>query len=124
MMKSGQKDGADLKGHHPSVEEGEVNRTVCFSWEQCDCETKRTIKIKNCGDFFVYWLKPTHCCNKVYCTDPQTSTTEEASESLTGEPPQLPSSVPAGDTSTGEGHSKSSTTGPIRETSSPQEMET
>ncbi|XP_072893130.1 uncharacterized protein [Hemitrygon akajei] len=59
-----------LDGSHPSVGEGEVNRTVCFSWEKNNCSTKRTIKIKNCGAFFVYWLKPTHCCNKVYCTDP------------------------------------------------------
>ncbi|XP_072894514.1 uncharacterized protein [Hemitrygon akajei] len=59
-----------LNGSHPSVGEGEVNRTVCFSYWGNNCSTKRTIKIKNCGAFFVYWLKPTHCCNKVYCTDP------------------------------------------------------
>ncbi|XP_059815951.1 uncharacterized protein LOC132387594 [Hypanus sabinus] len=62
-----------LNGSHPSVGEGEVHRTVCFSWEQSNCETKRTIKIKNCGAFFVYWLKPTLCCGKVYCTGSQSS---------------------------------------------------
>ncbi|XP_062895886.1 pancreatic secretory granule membrane major glycoprotein GP2-like isoform X2 [Mobula hypostoma] len=107
-----------LNGHHPSVGEGEVNRTVCFSWEQNNCDRNRTIKIKNCGDFFVYWLKPTLCCDKVYCTDPQISTSEEAAEHT-----QEPSSVPVGDTSTVERHSESSTKGPIQETSSAQEKE-
>ncbi|XP_072893516.1 uncharacterized protein [Hemitrygon akajei] len=78
-----------LNGSHPSVGEGEVHRTVCFIWEQNNCETKRTIKIKNCGAFFVYWLKPTLCCNKVYCTDPASvptpqpkGTTPEPSDDL------------------------------------------
>ncbi|XP_059839371.1 uncharacterized protein LOC132401290 [Hypanus sabinus] len=66
-----------LNGHHPSTGEGEVNRTVCFSWKSNSCETKRIIKVKNCGAFFVYWLKPTLCCNKVYCTDPASEPTPQ-----------------------------------------------
>ncbi|XP_072893903.1 uncharacterized protein [Hemitrygon akajei] len=78
-----------LNGSHPSIGEGEVHRTVCFSWEQNNCATKRTIKIKNCGAFFVYWLKPTFCCYRVYCTDPASvpapqpeGTTHEPSDDL------------------------------------------
>ncbi|XP_062895885.1 uromodulin-like isoform X1 [Mobula hypostoma] len=138
-----------LNGHHPSVGEGEVNRTVCFSWEQNNCDRNRTIKIKNCGDFFVYWLKPTLCCDKVYCTDPASvptlhpvgTTSELGNDSYTitdpvtcpdpqistseeaAEHTQEPSSVPVGDTSTVERHSESSTKGPIQETSSAQEKE-
>ncbi|XP_062895372.1 uncharacterized protein LOC134341447 [Mobula hypostoma] len=94
-----------LNGHHPSTGEGEVNRTVCFSWEQNNCDTKRTIKIKNCGAFFVYWLKPTLCCNRVYCTDPASvptlqpvgTTSEPSNDSYTITDPETcpdPTSVP------------------------------
>ncbi|XP_072894523.1 uncharacterized protein [Hemitrygon akajei] len=102
-----------LNGSHPSVGEGEVNSTVCFSWEQSNCVVKRTIKIKNCGTFFVYWLKPTHCCYKVYCTDPTTvptpqpkGTTTEPSDDLStitdpdtsADPTSVPTQQPEGTT--------------------------
>ena len=51
-----------LKGDHPTVEEGEVSSTVCFtrrsSW--C-CDVSHKIRVRNCTSFHVYLLVPTRC---------------------------------------------------------------
>ncbi|XP_055522313.1 pancreatic secretory granule membrane major glycoprotein GP2-like [Leucoraja erinacea] len=62
-----------LNGSHPSGD-GEVTRTVCFHpvnryGNDDTCLTHQEIKIKNCGDYFVYFLKPTSGNYSVYCAD-------------------------------------------------------
>ena len=53
---------------HPSIHEGEVYRTVCFSrHSSCYCQYQKTIKVKNCGSFYVYWLDGTPTCSLRYC---------------------------------------------------------
>eukprot|EP00112_Aurelia_sp_Birch-Aquarium-sp1_P009532 Seg2086.2 transcript_id=Seg2086.2/GoldUCD/mRNA.D3Y31 product="Pancreatic secretory granule membrane major glycoprotein GP2" protein_id=Seg2086.2/GoldUCD/D3Y31 len=46
-----------LSGKHPNESEGKVSRTVCFSYNGNKCWHPTTIKVKNCGNFYVYWLK-------------------------------------------------------------------
>ncbi|XP_072894676.1 uncharacterized protein [Hemitrygon akajei] len=88
------------------------------------CETNRTIKVRNCGDFFVYWLKPTDCCKKVYCTDLETPTNGCPKGTLTSEIFQEPSLNPTSGTSsdikksTSEEANDSSTGEPTQEPSS------
>ncbi|XP_072894362.1 uncharacterized protein, partial [Hemitrygon akajei] len=87
------------------------------------CETNRTIKVRNCGDFFVYWLKPTDCCKKVYCTDLETPTNGCPKGTLTSEIFQEPSLNPTSGTSsdikksTSEEANDSSTGEPTQEPS-------
>ena len=56
-----------LTGDHPTVDEGEVRRAVCFSnglgW--C-CKKTSSIRVKNCSSFYVYYLVPTQCPYR-YC---------------------------------------------------------
>ncbi|XP_072894508.1 uncharacterized protein [Hemitrygon akajei] len=88
-----------LNGSHPSVEEGEVTRTVCFTWRDFTCYWRREIKVKNCCRYFVYQLKPAPCSSAVYCTAPETATTEQAkltsTEGSTQEPSTAPSEEPS-----------------------------
>ncbi|XP_060703047.1 uncharacterized protein LOC132829704 [Hemiscyllium ocellatum] len=58
-----------LNGRHPSVSEGEVTRTICFSWNNNNCFSSQGIIIKKCPTFFVYELKPTEFCNAGYCAE-------------------------------------------------------
>ncbi|XP_051865234.1 uncharacterized protein LOC127566795 [Pristis pectinata] len=90
-----------LNGPHPSIGEGEVSRTICFTLSGNSCYRKQEIKVKNCTDYFVYqlWPLPYTYIYSVYCTDMETSTKEQLKASSTGEPTQEPSSDPAGDTS-------------------------
>ncbi|XP_059815953.1 oncoprotein-induced transcript 3 protein-like [Hypanus sabinus] len=57
-----------LTGPHPNVGEGEVIKTICFSWDTHTCYLSQGIKVKNCSGYFVYWLNPTHWGYAVYCT--------------------------------------------------------
>ncbi|XP_062892781.1 pancreatic secretory granule membrane major glycoprotein GP2-like [Mobula hypostoma] len=57
-----------IRGPHPNVGEGEVNRTVCFTWSIYTCSGSREIRVKNCSGYFVYWLGPAPWSNAVYCT--------------------------------------------------------
>ena len=67
-----------LQGSHPSVEDGVVSRKVCFGYYQSGfsygqrrqntcCKQSTYIKVRNCGSFYVYKLKPTSY-NSRYCT--------------------------------------------------------
>lgn len=56
-----------LNGIHPTVAEGEVTRTVCYHYSGSCCYWSSTIKVLNCGGFYVYELKPTTGCSLRYC---------------------------------------------------------
>ena len=55
-----------LDGAHPTMEDGEVENTVCFSDRSTGCKYTRDIFVKNCGSYFIYKLRPT-ACNARYC---------------------------------------------------------
>ena len=63
--------GADwsgwLDGSHPTVEDGEVQRTVCFSDRSTGCQYIKEISVKNCGSHFIYKLQKPATCNSRYC---------------------------------------------------------
>lgn len=45
-----------MAGIHPDVEEGVVDRFVCFSIKQICCMTSVSMRVRNCGGFYVYKL--------------------------------------------------------------------
>ena len=57
-----------LNGKHPTVEDGEVTRTVCFNKDGSCCWQTRQVNIYNCSGFYVYKLPPTHRCSLRYCS--------------------------------------------------------
>ncbi|XP_022786860.1 uncharacterized protein LOC111327040 [Stylophora pistillata] len=66
-----------LSRNHPSVADGIVEATVCFHWGSNCCFWSLHIKVRNCGEFFVYQLKQTPTCSLRYCAnrqEPKTST--------------------------------------------------
>lgn len=56
-----------LNTTHPSVADGIVETNVCFHWGSDCCYWSATIKVRNCGGFFVYLLNQTPYCNLRYC---------------------------------------------------------
>ena len=57
-----------LNGTHPTPKDGVVNRIVCFNWNSNCCNWQVSIKVKNCGLFYVYRLmKPPPGCQLRYC---------------------------------------------------------
>ena len=56
-----------LNGTHPLIIDGEVSRTVCFSWKLSCCQWTKAIKIRNCGGFYVYYLEKVSACSLRYC---------------------------------------------------------
>ena len=57
-----------FNGDYPTVDEGEVERTVCFGKDSSRCcQEKNFIKVKNCSSFYVYRLVPTAKCPYRYC---------------------------------------------------------
>ena len=50
---------------HPTVEDGEVQKKVCFSDRDTGCKYYRKIFMKNCGSYFIYQLHPR--CESRYC---------------------------------------------------------
>ena len=55
-----------LIGAHPTVEDGKVQRKVCFSDRKTGCKYGINIPVKNCGSYFIYELLPPRC-NSRYC---------------------------------------------------------
>ena len=47
-----------LNGSHPTVNEAAVQRRVCFGFHGHCCIYSTYIRVRNCGDFYVYQLKP------------------------------------------------------------------
>ena len=57
-----------LDGAHPTVEDGEVFRKVCFSDRSTGCRYIKEILVKNCGSYYIYKLiKPQRCPSR-YCS--------------------------------------------------------
>ena len=56
-----------LDGAHPTVEDGEILRTVCFSDRSTGCKFSQVTIVKNCGSYFIYKLRPVINCNSRYC---------------------------------------------------------
>ena len=54
-------------GGHPTVADGQVTRTVCFNSGYNCCYYSRSIKVRNCGSYYVYYLNGTPTCNARYC---------------------------------------------------------
>ena len=51
---------------HPTVEDGKVQRRVCFSDRSTGCKYRRSIVLRNCGSYFIYKLYPPPCPSR-YC---------------------------------------------------------
>ena len=57
-----------LDDAHPTVEDGEVGKKVCFSDRSTGCQSKNMISVKNCGSYFIYELLEPPVCNSRYCS--------------------------------------------------------
>ena len=56
-----------LDGAHPTVEDGEVSRTVCLSDRSTGCKYVIKISVQNCGSFYIYKFAEPLSCNSRYC---------------------------------------------------------
>ena len=59
-----------LTDGHPTVADGIVTRKVCFSYSSNCCYYKSvSIRVRNCGSFYVYYLNstPGSACHYRYC---------------------------------------------------------
>ena len=56
-----------LNGSYPTVNEGAVQRRVCFRYYGDCCFFSTYIRVRNCGGFYVYQLKPLTLCYSRYC---------------------------------------------------------
>ena len=57
-----------LAGSHPTMEDGEVSRTICFSDRATGCKYSIEISVKNCGSFYIYKLAQLPGCSSRYCS--------------------------------------------------------
>jgi len=58
-----------MNGTHPTQEEGIVTRRSCFHFYKKCCNWKKDIRVRNCGDFYVYELDTVPFCDARYCSD-------------------------------------------------------
>ena len=56
-----------ISGGNPAVADGEVTRSVCYFWSGNDCRWNNSIKVRNCGAFYVYKLQKPPVCWLRYC---------------------------------------------------------
>lgn len=56
-----------MLGDHPTVIDGVVLRTACFSWTKDACSWQSAMEVVNCGDFYLYRLLNTFTCSLRYC---------------------------------------------------------
>ena len=64
-----------LNGSHPTVNEGAVQRRVCFRDHRGCCSFWTYIRVRNCGGFYVYQLKPLTEYYSRYCGNGYVSST-------------------------------------------------
>ena len=58
-----------LNGAHPTLEDGEVYRKVCFSDRSAGCKSSTIILVKNCGSYLIYMLYSPRCTSRYCGTD-------------------------------------------------------
>ena len=56
-----------LDGAHPTLENGTVERKVCFSDRSTGCKLTTEISVKNCGSYFIYKFFRPGVCNLRHC---------------------------------------------------------
>lgn len=58
-----------IQGTHPTTQIGTVIRKACINFFDINkgCADSFNIKIRNCGTFYVYFLRPTYTCAVAYC---------------------------------------------------------
>ena len=64
-----------LNGSHPTLNEAAVQRRVCFGFHGHCCIYSTYIRVRNCGDFYVYQLKPLTVWYSRYCGNGYVSST-------------------------------------------------
>lgn len=57
-----------LQGSHPTQEEWTVYRSVCFTWPGDCCKWSTIIRVRNCGEFYLYDLTKAPVCDSRYCS--------------------------------------------------------
>jgi len=57
-----------LIGGHPSVQQGEVSRSVHFNLDSSPAWQTTTVRVINCGPYYVYHLSEVSVCQSSYCT--------------------------------------------------------
>ena len=72
-----------LNGSHPTVNEGAVQRRVCFTAYSDRCWSPTLIRVRNCGGFYVYQLKPVIGCYVRYCGNGNVASTPMTAGKLT-----------------------------------------
>lgn len=59
-----------LTTRHPQIKGSTLLGKVCFGFAHSSCISNQEIKIKNCGFYFLYYLKkPPSACPDRYCTE-------------------------------------------------------
>ena len=58
-----------MKGNHPLVSNGTVDRKACINFYDMngDGHTESNMKVRNCTEFYVYYLGPAYSCPLAYC---------------------------------------------------------
>ena len=57
-----------MNGAYPTVQEGAVARTICFHWSGNTCNWQEPAQVRNCGNFYVFFLKNVSWgCSGRYC---------------------------------------------------------
>ena len=58
-----------LQGGHPTEEQGVVTKKVCFHWSGNCCKWSVNIRVRDCGEFYVYNFPKTPVCYLKYCAE-------------------------------------------------------
>ena len=66
-FRCGTKHSGWLESSHPTVEDDEVFRQVCFSTRTKSCFFKTRITVKNCSSYYIYKLHKPPQCESRYC---------------------------------------------------------
>ncbi|XP_068762012.1 pancreatic secretory granule membrane major glycoprotein GP2-like [Montipora capricornis] len=78
-----------INGSNPAVANGEVIRTVCYFWWGNDCRWQNSIKVKNCGEFYVYELQKPPLCWLRYCSELTATTPPITTPAFTTTSPRI-----------------------------------